>query len=98
MLTIFKNFDMLNNFRYKSVDNQLYTKDVAKKYIRMANMQSQPPHPYALADRALLASQNTSIIISGESGAGKTESVKIMIGFVAGRNGRAGAARSAAYS
>lgn len=45
-----------------------------------------PPHPYAVAQRALrlLKEENRSqsIIISGESGAGKTETTKIILEYL----------------
>ena len=47
----------------------------------------RPPHVYAVAEDAyqhILGSQNNqSILVSGESGAGKTETVKIMMQFLA---------------
>lgn len=42
-----------------------------------------PPHIYAVADAALQAlmhqKQNQAIVISGESGAGKTESANLIV-------------------
>ena len=82
----------------------LYSPETRESYVNLRSFGDNPPHIYAVAETAyasLLRSASTesqSILVSGESGAGKTESVKIMIGFVAGRNGRAGAARSAAVA
>lgn len=49
------------------------------------------PHPYALADAAATGlcrdRQSQSLLISGESGAGKTETVKIMLKYLAYRSG-----------
>ena len=48
----------------------------------------KPPHVYALANDAyshmLRNSQNQCVIISGESGAGKTETSKIIMSYIAG--------------
>ena len=82
----------------------LYSAETRESYVNLRSFGDSPPHIYAVAEAAyasLLRSDGAgsqSILVSGESGAGKTESVKIMIGFVAGRNGRAGAARSAAVA
>lgn len=60
----------------------LYTKDVQSRYEENASAESRPHiyHIAAIAHRALILSQkNQSIVISGESGAGKTESTKHLI-------------------
>lgn len=58
----------------------LYGPEQCGKY-RGKHIGALPPHPYAIADaayRALVREQkNQAFIISGESGAGKTESAKI---------------------
>lgn len=51
------------------------------------------PHPYALAESAVRGvvrdRVSQSLLVSGESGAGKTETVKIMLGYIAKRSHRA---------
>ena len=54
---------------------------------RGMEMGDKPPHVYAIAEDAyqqiLAERSNQSILVSGESGAGKTESVKIMMQYLA---------------
>ncbi|SPR00781.1 Myosin motor domain-containing protein [Plasmodiophora brassicae] len=69
---------------FKPID--LYTPEAVNLY-RESNMHDHAPHIYATADavyRALLRGDgDQSIVISGESGAGKTEAAKIVLQYIA---------------
>ncbi|XP_066507913.1 myosin-IIIb isoform X2 [Hoplias malabaricus] len=64
----------------------LYEKEVSERY-KCHEKRSLPPHIYAVADRAYQSMlgrlgtgpKNQCIVISGESGAGKTESTKLLL-------------------
>ena len=75
----------VNPFNWK-VSDPLYTEDVLVRY-RGQEFGERPPHVYAIAEDAyqqiLAERSNQSILVSGESGAGKTESVKIMMQYLA---------------
>lgn len=55
-----------------------------------------PPHIYALAEHMfqnmLIDEENQCVIISGESGAGKTESSKLLMNYIAHVSGRSSSA------
>lgn len=74
---------------YKEIKN-LYTDRTLKDY-KGKYRYEMPPHVYALADdmyRTMLNErQNQCVIISGESGAGKTEASKKIMQFVAAVSG-----------
>lgn len=70
---------------YKSLP--IYDEATIAKY-RNAHRDEAPPHIYALTDLALRSllevSENQSILVTGESGAGKTETTKRVIQYLAG--------------
>ncbi|XP_024985246.1 myosin-6-like [Cynara cardunculus var. scolymus] len=70
---------------------QLYEKDIMAKY-KGAALGELSPHPYAIAHAAYRQMVNEeisqSILVSGESGAGKTESTKNLMQYLAFMGGR----------
>ncbi|KAG0458638.1 hypothetical protein HPP92_021766 [Vanilla planifolia] len=70
----------------------LYASEVMEKYKGVA-LGVLPPHPFAVADAAYRQMRNEgisqSILVSGESGAGKTESTKMLMHYLAFMGGRA---------
>lgn len=70
----------------------LYSQETRQAYISQQSFSDNPPHIYAVAEAAYSnmmrsgSTENQSILVSGESGAGKTESVKIMMNYLANRN------------
>ncbi|GLT83396.1 hypothetical protein SLE2022_016880 [Rubroshorea leprosula] len=77
----------LNPFKHV----QLYGNDFVTAYRQKTN---DSPHVYALADTAynemMKGGVNQSIIISGESGAGKTETAKLTMQYLAALSGGSG--------
>ncbi|EEY69764.1 myosin-like protein [Phytophthora infestans T30-4] len=61
----------------------LYTPGLHKKYLQARKRQDLPPHVYAVSVAAFRhmcdSGSNQSILVSGESGAGKTETTKILM-------------------
>ncbi|KAF0733977.1 hypothetical protein Ae201684_009154 [Aphanomyces euteiches] len=68
----------------------LYRQDLYEKYLELPRA-DLPPHPFALSSSAYIDMQEhgieQSILVSGESGAGKTETVKIMMNHLASVSG-----------
>ncbi|KAG6586840.1 myosin-like protein [Phytophthora cinnamomi] len=68
----------------------LYGRELYLQYLEQPR-DSLPPHPFALSATAYMDMKRTqvdqSILVSGESGAGKTETVKIMMNHLASISG-----------
>lgn len=64
----------------------IYTEEVKDKYIHRGTKTEMPPHVFNVGFNAFKKmkdfSENQSIIISGESGAGKTETTKQCLNFI----------------
>jgi len=63
----------------------IYTPSVMEQYRRQ--LPNLPPHPYNVAHQCYQAlfdeKRNQAILVSGESGAGKTEAVKVVLQYLA---------------
>ncbi|TRY49764.1 Myosin motor domain containing protein [Cryptosporidium tyzzeri] len=70
---------------YRNIPN-LYSEETKRSYFGK-HMSQMPPHPYSIADYSyrnmVLDRRNHAIVISGESGAGKTETAKIVMSYLA---------------
>lgn len=69
---------------YKEI-SELYSSATIKNY-QGKSLGERPPHVFAIADKAFrdmrVLKQSQSIIVSGESGAGKTESTKHLLRYL----------------
>ena len=67
---------------------ELYNQKMIEKY-KGKSLGTLPPHCYAIADKAYrdmkTFNQSQSMIVSGESGAGKTENTKFIIKYLVDR-------------
>eukprot|EP00301_Raphidiophrys_heterophryoidea_P005017 c12143_g1_i1.p1 GENE.c12143_g1_i1~~c12143_g1_i1.p1 ORF type:complete len:1493 (+),score=327.31 c12143_g1_i1:156-4634(+) len=76
---------------YKDISKGMYGMDMVNKY-RGKSIGVLPPHVFAVSDRAyrMMKSERHSqaVLISGESGAGKTETSKLVMKYLAAVAGR----------
>ncbi len=67
--------------------HELYTEEIRKEYLIFVDRGRLKPHVYSTSARAYHGmkdfGKNQSVLVSGESGAGKTETVKILMGHLA---------------
>ncbi|KPP72940.1 unconventional myosin-XV-like, partial [Scleropages formosus] len=67
----------------------IYSEELGQKY-QGKSQQCNPPHVYAIAEAAYFQSQNSTqeqcIVISGQSGSGKTEAAKRIMQYLSGIN------------
>ncbi|KAF0698149.1 Aste57867_11217 [Aphanomyces stellatus] len=94
---------------YTSMSNVLiavnplrYLKKLEKKIFVTQSLDKSPPHPFNVAENAYrqlrTVKQNQSIIISGESGSGKTETSKIILDFLTERSSFTGGVASKMFA
>lgn len=79
---------------YKDIKN-LYSSSTIKSY-EGKSLGTMPPHVFAIADKAFrdmkVVKQSQSVIVSGESGAGKTESTKYILNYLCSNFGQSAGA------
>ena len=75
------------------IDLGIYTEETLNSY-RNKNRLEMPPHVFATAEAAyykmINEKENQCVIISGESGAGKTEAAKRIMQYIAAVSGESG--------
>mmetsp|Transcript_9650 Transcript_9650/g.18159 ORF Transcript_9650/g.18159 Transcript_9650/m.18159 type:complete len:1426 (-) Transcript_9650:410-4687(-) len=68
----------------------VYGSDVLARYVDSRSKDANPPHLYQVAEAAfgnvLRRGQNQAVLISGESGAGKTEATKVVLHYLTQRS------------
>ncbi|XP_067054184.1 unconventional myosin-VIIa-like isoform X2 [Acropora muricata] len=78
----------VNPYQHYPIYGEQYIND----YKPVTDTRDKPPHIYAIAQHAFISMkrrlQNQSIIISGESGAGKTESTKLILRYLTAVSGQ----------
>lgn len=69
----------------------IYTNSLVNRY-RMKKIGEEPPHIFAIGDNSyremISQNRNQCVVISGESGAGKTESTKLILQYLAAISGK----------
>ena len=79
----------------------LYTPEMMDFY-REGGVRGKPPHVFAVAAETFGAMvgehKDQSVVVSGESGAGKSEATKLMLQFIADVSSRAGGGKKGAES
>jgi myosin heavy subunit len=70
----------------------VYTNKILQLYANESDMRNLPPHVFAIASRVYRQMRdgggNHSVLISGESGAGKTETTKLCMHFLSAMTGK----------
>lgn len=76
----------LSTLQHGTIDLGIYTEETLQKY-RGKNRLEVPPHVFSIAESAYYNMnayhENQCVIISGESGAGKTEAAKRIMQYIA---------------
>lgn len=89
MSLLYTNIDF-NDFVMVNIDLGIYTDEVLQRY-RGKNRLEVPPHVFSIAEGAYFQMnayhENQCVIISGESGAGKTEAAKRIMQYIAAVSG-----------
>lgn len=71
---------------YASMEG-LYTREVIEEYMELLPSSPRPPHVFEIASRVykrmMATGDHQAVVISGESGAGKTETAKLLLQFFA---------------